>query len=132
MKQTAAHDSSSEPLIENPEPPHLRLNADSGPAMGYPGVGAIKSAERPRYKPKTNFASTTKGSSKRELFYVGDEDSLTDSISYEFRRQHYPRITDDQWNDWKWQRKNAGYGRVPIVAFYRFVTGRTFMLRSGH
>lgn len=107
MRQTAANDSSSEPPLENPEPPHLRFNEDSGPALGYPGVGAVKSAERPRFKPRTNYTSTVIGSSKTELFYVGEEDSQPNPRTDEFRRRHFPRITDEQWNDWKWQRKNA-------------------------
>jgi lysine 2,3-aminomutase len=107
VKQTAASDSSSEPLIENPEPPHLRYNADFCPEPGYPSGDALKSAERPRLKPRTNYASTVKGSSNRELFYVGDNDSQPNDRVREFRRRHFPRITDSQWNDWKWQRKNA-------------------------
>ena len=103
MKTATVSDAKNEPPHESLEPPHQAFNESlmfhweapvQPEATTSPTVVARRKIRACSRKPALGLAA---GSS---ISTMGEKTLL-------FRRQYYPQVTDEQWNDWKWQLKHA-------------------------
>ena len=107
MTTSATSDAKNEPPHEDLEPPLPAFNENLlsyWEAQGEPNVAAdptpVSSQKRNPFSIAQAFGPQAHGSTAGFAEAMGEKTVL-------FRRQYYPYITDEQWNDWQWQLRNA-------------------------